>query len=167
MLRSAMGYLAAADATALAAETQAQCLLALAELVAEIYARSLPDDDPDVVTGDVNHAALDDLVRLCVELDRLRHQAAPAQAAPDPDTARAWEALEQAVIGKAIDLLSGPGGLASFLRRRQLGVRLGGPSLPLDVGVSRDIPAAIRRAVILRDQGRVGCPAVINNPRVP
>jgi hypothetical protein len=28
MLRSAMGYLSAADATAMAAETQAQCLLA-------------------------------------------------------------------------------------------------------------------------------------------
>jgi hypothetical protein len=27
----------------------------------------------------------------------------------------AWAALEQAVIGKAVDLLSGPGGLASFL----------------------------------------------------
>jgi hypothetical protein len=104
-----------------------------------------------VVTGDVNPAALDDLVRLCVELDRLRHRAASAQAAPEPDTARAWEALEQAVIGKAVDLVSGPGGLASFLRRRQLGARLAGPSLPLDVGVSRDIPAAIRHAVILRD----------------
>jgi hypothetical protein len=32
MLRSAMGYLAAADATAMAAETQAQCLLALEQL---------------------------------------------------------------------------------------------------------------------------------------
>jgi hypothetical protein len=60
--------------------------------------------------------------------------------------------LEQAIIGKAADLVSGPGGLASFLRRRQLGARLAGPSLPLDVGVSSDIPAAIRRAVILRDQ---------------
>ena len=38
------------------------------------------------------------------------------------------------------------------MRCRQLGARLGGPSLPLDVGVSSDIPAAIRRAVILRDQ---------------
>ena len=65
---------------------------------------------------------------------------------------RAWEALEQTIIGKAVDLLSGPGGLASFLRRRQLGARLGGPSLPLDVGVARDIPAAIRHAVILRDK---------------
>jgi hypothetical protein len=49
-------------------------------------------------------------------------------------------------------LLSGPGGLASFLRRQQLGGRLGGPSLPLDVGISRDIPAAIRNVVIARDQ---------------
>ena len=69
-----------------------------------------------------------------------------------PGHARARDALVQAIIGAAVDLLSGPGGLASFLRRRQLGARLGGPSLPLDVGVSRDIPAAIRRAVILRDQ---------------
>ena len=114
------------------------------------------------MTGDVNLAALDDLVRLCVQLDKLRHNcgpggggdgpAAPGPPAPGPDTARGWEALEQAIIGKAVDLVSGPGGLASFLRRRQLGARLGGPSLPLDVGVSTDIPAAIRRAVILRDQ---------------
>ena len=150
-----------------------------------------------VVTGEVNPAALEDLVRLCVDLDRLRRHrprqarqgtrpraataTAPARTTPAhrhwrqrhrhwrhrhrhwrprhrrpgaarPDTTRAWEALEQAIIGKAVDLVSGPGGLASFLRRRQLGARLGGPSLLLDVGVSRDIPAAIRRAVILRDQ---------------
>ena len=114
-----------------------------------------------VVTGDVNPAALDDLVRLCVQIDRLWHHPhggsegdddGEAQTAPRPDTTRAWEALEQAIIGKAVDLVSGPGGLASFLRRRQLGARLAGPSLPLDVGVSKDIPAAIRRAVILRDQ---------------
>ena len=71
---------------------------------------------------------------------------------PAPDTTAAWAALEQAVIGKAVDLLSGPGGLASFLRRRQLGVRLGGPSLPLDIGYSETIPAGIRNAVILRDR---------------
>jgi hypothetical protein len=41
MLRSAMGYLSAADATAMAAETQAQCLLALEQLDAiETAARS-------------------------------------------------------------------------------------------------------------------------------
>jgi hypothetical protein len=113
-----------------------------------------------IVTGEVNPAALDALVRLCVQIDKLWHHPhgssegddGEAQTAPRQDTTRAWEALEQAIIGKAVDLVSGPGGLASFLRRRQLGARLAGPSLPLDVGVSKDIPAAIRRAVIMRDQ---------------
>ena len=107
------------------------------------------------VTGEVNPDALDNLVRLCVELDRLHHHAdddAKTARAPAPDTTLAWEALEQAIIGKAVDLLSGPGGLASFLRRRQLGARLGGPSLPLDIGFSETVPAGIRNAVILRDQ---------------
>ena len=123
-----------------------------------------------VVTGDVNPAALDDLVRLCVQLDRLRtatattHRLARRRPGRAPDTTRAWEALEQAVIGKAVDLLSGPGGLASFLRRRQLGARLAGPSLPLDIGYSETIPAGIRNAVILRDKhcqwaGRCNQPA--------
>src|ERR1035441_1280162 len=62
------------------------------------------------------------------------------------------EALERAIIGKAVALVSGPGGLASFLRREQLGARLAGPSLPLDVGYSDDVPAAIRNAVRLRDK---------------
>jgi hypothetical protein len=100
-----------------------------------------------IVTGDLDPAALEDLVRLCVELDRHRRDGETR-----PDTSPAWEALEQAVIGKAVDLLSGPGGLASFLRRRQLGVRLGGPSLPLDIGYSETIPAGIRNAVMLRDR---------------
>jgi Domain of unknown function (DUF222) len=95
-----------------------------------------------IVTGDVNIDALEDLVRLCVELDARRDGARDA----------AWAAIEQAVIGKAVDLLSGPGGLASFLRRRQLGVRLAGPSLPLDIGYSETVPAGIRNAVRLRDR---------------
>jgi hypothetical protein len=116
-----------------------------------------------VVTGDVNPAALDALVRLCVELaghsrgccgtgtdpDPGHHADQPG---PCPPTERGRAALEQAIIGQAVALVSGPGGLASYLRRGLLGTRLGGPSLPLDIGVSRDIPAAIRRAVILRDQ---------------
>ncbi len=116
-----------------------------------------------IVTGDVNPAALEDLIRLCVQLDKLRYPGDPdpdgdpgtgtgGQGLPAADTTRAWEALEQAVIGKAVDLLSGPGGLAGFLRRRQLGARLAGPSLPLDIGMSESIPAGIRNAVILRDK---------------
>jgi hypothetical protein len=34
--------------------------------------------------------------------------------------------LRHAIIGKAVDLVSGPGGLASFLRTRLLGARLAG-----------------------------------------
>ena len=71
---------------------------------------------------------------------------------PRPPTPEALEMLRHAIIGTAVDLVSGPGGLASFLRTRLLGDRLAGPSLPLDVGHSAEIPAAIRRAVILRDQ---------------
>ena len=96
-----------------------------------------------VVTGDINVDALDDLVRLCVELDARRR---------DGVRDAAWAALEQAIIGKAVDLVSGPGGLASFLRRRELGVRLGGPSLPLDIGYAETVPAGIRNAVLLRDR---------------
>ena len=113
-----------------------------------------------IVTGEVNPDALEELVRLCVQLDKLRRHGTPdsdgtddtAGAGAPADTSRAWEAIEQAVIGKAVDLLSGPGGLASFLRRRQLGVRLGGPSLPLDIGYAETVPAGIRNAVILRDK---------------
>jgi hypothetical protein len=153
-----------------------------------------------VVTGDVDPDAFEDLVRLCVELDRLWHGTGPdgdgaghndgaghSDGAADGDgagdgcphpgpalvpgstqpgmawpaarprgagagTARSREALEQAIIGQAAALLSGPGGLASYLRRRQLGARLGGPSLPLDIGYADTVPASIRRAVRLRDR---------------
>src|SRR5208282_1779651 len=101
-----------------------------------------------VVTGEVNHGALPGLVQLCLELGgHGQGRCGPDGAGPQPPTERGREALERAIIGKAVELVSGPGGLASFLRRRELGARLGGPSLPLDVGVSRDIPAAIRHAI--------------------
>jgi hypothetical protein len=109
------------------------------------------------VTGNPDLAALGHLVRLCVQLDRLRHGATPGDgignnAAEGTDLARAREALEQAIIGKAAALLAGPGGLAGFLRRRQLGARLAGPSLPLDIGYAQAVPAGIRNAVLLRDR---------------
>ena len=119
-----------------------------------------------VVTGDVDPAALDHLVRLCVELDRLEHRTGPAAAdheagphpagphpaEPEPTGSPSWASLRQAIIGQAVELLSGPGGLASFLRTRQLGARPAGPSLPLDIGYATSIPPGIRNAVILRDR---------------
>ena len=148
-----------------------------------------------VVTGDVDPGALDDLVRLCLQLAGHGAHCAPRPgpdpadpAAPDPAspdvagrtgrdpgrpsdppagpaqlTAMAREALQQAIIGKVADLLSGPGGLASFLRTRQLGARLAGPSLPLDIGYAATIPAGIRNAVIVRDR-RCRWPGGCNQP---
>jgi hypothetical protein len=52
------------------------------------------------VTGDLNPAALDDLVRLCVELEHLRQDDQTRS-----DTTAAWAALEQAVIGKTMFVL--------------------------------------------------------------
>jgi hypothetical protein len=151
-----------------------------------------------VVTGDIDPGALDDLVRLCLQLAghgaHCAPQPAPAvQPAPDPAaqpgpdagpasppgqapgspggqgglqqlSGMSSEAIRQAIIGKVADLLSGSGGLASFLRTQQLGARLAGPSLPLDIGWSSTIPAGIRNAVILRDRhcrwaGRCNQPA--------
>ena len=72
-----------------------------------------------IVTGEVNPGALEDLVRLCVELERLRHHPRGGQDdtgtggdggqdAAASDTTRAWDALERAII-------AGPGSLGDEL----------------------------------------------------
>jgi Domain of unknown function (DUF222) len=65
--------------------------------------------------------------------------------------------LAQALLGLAIDAVSGPGGLAAALRANLAGTSLSlatpltSISLPLDVGAgSEGIPAHLRRAVTLR-----------------
>jgi Domain of unknown function (DUF222) len=60
--------------------------------------------------------------------------------------------LEHQILGKILQVVSGPGGVASFLRRNLLGKGLNGPSLPLDVGRTDDVPVHLRRLVALRDQ---------------
>jgi len=134
-----------------------------------------------VVFGTVNPGVIEDLVRFCLELaghgsgrctptphpdddhggpdhtdqDHIGPDpAGPGEPVPGPQPlppGLSRESLEQHIIGKAVELLSGPDGLASFLRRRELGARLGGPSQPLDVGYSDDVPAGIRNAVKARD----------------
>jgi hypothetical protein len=66
--------------------------------------------------------------------------------------AEALAAMEQQILGKILQVVSGPGGAASFLRRHLLGKPLVGPSLPLDVGQTDEIPLHLRRLVALRDQ---------------
>jgi hypothetical protein len=64
-----------------------------------------------IVTGDVDVGALEDLVRLCVELDRLRRDGRDTAGGPGgpggqgTDTTAAWAALEQAVIGNTTNFL--------------------------------------------------------------
>ena len=45
--------------------------------------------------------------------------------------AAALAELEHQIVGKVLQVVSGPGGVASFLRRQLLGKGLNGPSLPL------------------------------------
>ena len=105
-----------------------------------------------IVTGDVNPAALEDLVRLCVELGTgTRACTGPARRGHRPGLGGAGAGDYRKGRGPAV---RPGGGLAVFLAPpgHLLGVRLGGPSLPLDIGYSETIPAGIRNAVILRDK---------------
>jgi hypothetical protein len=79
-----------------------------------------------VVTGDLDPAAVEGLIGLCVQYDRLRGHARHADGV--------LAVLEHQILAAVIGIVSGPGGVASFLRRNLLGVGLAGPSLPLDVG---------------------------------
>jgi hypothetical protein len=61
--------------------------------------------------------------------------------------------VRRLILRHAADLLSGPAGLAAFLRTGLLPGPAGTPSLPLDVGkATEQIPAHLRRAVITRDR---------------
>jgi hypothetical protein len=83
--------------------------------------------------------------------------AGPDGTTPDADRAAGSAAdvlsmLEHQILATVLQIVSGPGGVASFLRRNLLGKGLNGPSLPLDVGQTDDIPVHLRRLVALRDQ---------------
>jgi hypothetical protein len=106
-----------------------------------------------VVTGDIDAGAAEDLIALCVSYHRTRTQAdADGQATGTDRAEQVLAMLEHQILGKILDVVSGPSGAASFLRRNLLGKGLNGPSLPLDVGQTDDIPVHLRRLVALRDQ---------------
>jgi hypothetical protein len=75
------------------------------------------------------------------------------QAAAAAGVGEVLAILEHQILGRVIQVVSGPGGVASFLRRNLMGKGLNGPSLPLDVGQTDDIPVHLRRLADLRDQG--------------
>jgi hypothetical protein len=118
-----------------------------------------------IVTGHIDWVALDRLTALYLAT---RHAGAPggcrctcggctcpARVPLSPDTLARVRAT---MLRLAADVMSGPGGLASWLRRSQLGGGPAGtPSLPLTVPVPLDtgearpaIPAQLRRAVTTR-----------------
>src|SRR5262249_46785133 len=141
-----------------------------------------------VVTCDLDPAAVEILINLCAEYDRIRREApdrtgadgrtgaddgtvppdgrhacsdtaVPAGSGPSPAApaeqagraARVLAMLEHQILAAVLQVVSGPGGVASFLRRNLMGKGLNGPSLPLDVGQTDDIPVHLRRLVALRD----------------
>ena len=110
-----------------------------------------------VVTGTLHPPVIDQMITLLRSAAEARDRARP----PSPG---AWDALRHAIARLAVDLVSGPSGLAAVLRRGLLEKPWNTPSLPLDIGYSHSIPGHIRRAVQLRDRGcawpRCGRPAV-------
>jgi hypothetical protein len=88
-----------------------------------------------VVVGDIDPDAVEDLIVLCVRYHRTRESGRTAQQAElTAMVAETLARLEQQILAKVLQVVSGPGGAASFLRRQLLGKGLNGPSLPLDVG---------------------------------
>jgi len=66
---------------------------------------------------------------------------------------RAERAARQLILRAAADLLSGPAGLAAFLRTSTLDGLVASVSLPLDIGAAAEsIPVHLRRAVTARDR---------------
>ena len=108
-----------------------------------------------VVTGGADLAVIDKMINLA----RTGADARSRGLSPG-----AWDALRYAIARLAVDLVSGPAGIAAVLRRGLLDKPWNTPSLPLDIGYSATIPGHIRRAVLLRDGGcawpKCGRPAV-------
>ncbi|HYZ52421.1 MAG TPA: DUF222 domain-containing protein, partial [Streptosporangiaceae bacterium] len=100
-----------------------------------------------VVTGQIDGAALDQLTEIFLAAHGLAY---PARIPLSPAVR---QRLQHTLLQLGTDLVSGPGGLASYLRARLLGHPYTGASQPLDLGApTPEIPPHLRRAVILRDK---------------
>ena len=113
-----------------------------------------------VVIGSVDWRALDAMTELWLDAHGLGQHREPCGCRcggctctpPAPLTDEQKAELRRALLELAADAMSGPDGLAAYLRSRKLGVPYSGKPLPLDVGKVQGIPAHLRRAVILRDR---------------
>ncbi len=166
------GYLTGKDAEA------AACDAMIVPVVAGAMDTTILDQMIDLVLGTFEHRGPgdeDDPDREAhrQQAGRLSAAAASAFAASSPSAAssfsadrvptaeispQAWRALRYSLARLAVDLVSGPAGVASILRRGLLEHPWNTPSLPLDVGYSESIPVAIRRAVLWRDKYKCAWP---------
>jgi hypothetical protein len=105
-----------------------------------------------IVTGYVDHDLLDRLAR---------SGAAAVTGAP---VSRSGGFIREVLLRQATALLSGPGGLAAWLRTGRLTGPAASVSLPLDIGTATEtIPVHLRRSVIARD-GRCRFPGCEQPP---
>jgi hypothetical protein len=114
-----------------------------------------------VVTGKLEATVLDQMIALVLGAfghnpDREAHREQIDRLSAD--AAQARQALRRDLAWLAINLVSGPSGVASILRRGLLEHPWNTPSLPLDIGYSDSIPTAIRRAVLWRDRYKCAWP---------
>jgi Domain of unknown function (DUF222)/HNH endonuclease len=99
-----------------------------------------------IVTGQVDQRAL---AALAAEICATTGRSNPDRP-PDP---RALARLHETLLRHAANVLSGPGGLAAFLRTRLTSDQVSSVSLPLDTGTPTNlITGSLRRAVITRDR---------------
>ena len=123
-----------------------------------------------VVVGSVDWQVLDQMTEVWIQAHGLDHRqpcgcscGGCTCAPPAPLTPEAKAQLRRALLALAADAMSGPDGLAAYLRTRQLGVPYSGKPLPLDMGKVKGIPDHLRRAVILRD-GHCAWPGGCDKP---
>jgi len=118
-----------------------------------------------VVTGHADMTVIDKIIHLAHAADTGAPDGTgdPAKPTSQPLSPEARQALRYAIARLAIDFVSGPSGIAGYLRTTLLAPPYSTHSLPLDIGYSENIPAHIRRAVLLRDRAcawpRCGRPA--------
>ena len=110
-------------------------------LITDYHHRAAQPDPADLPPGQPDHPALS--ARPSGPAHLRWPQALPPQE---------QEKLLYGLARLAIDFVSGPGAIASALRRTLLDNQLNGKSVPLDIGYSDHIPDSIRRAVIRRDK---------------
>src|SRR5580658_3888447 len=102
-----------------------------------------------VVTGYLDHDLLDTLITTLTGPRRPGEATAGSAATVIVNR----DSLRDLITANAAALLSGPRGLASWLRTRTLNGPAASVSLPLDTGTSTEtIPPHLRRAVIQRDR---------------